>query len=393
MTSPRKPGPRSRLKNLLSVRKAVPPEEQRARALIAAIDTGGILLWRGAAADVRAQRCAAWRSPRSRRRRVQWRGRKQLPHLLCVTHLMLHGIEVPSQVLHTNTLARPLRDYTPAERVDVVLTNPPFDGIEEPGIEAGFPADARTKETADLFLVLIKHILKPGGRAAVVLPDGTLFGEGVKTRIKQQLLEECDLHTIVRLPGATLDDLDPQAVDAARQRFTDFLVRSEHDAARHPALAAEAAEWSVETLLNKAHVTKQDCITRSALLLLGRDEASHFLAPADAKISWILRDADPGAAVRHLGAARSAAQRGGTPGLPTGRQDQCGGAPRPAGDQQPGPVHSGKRGMDAGAPVTARALPQPVADRRDDPPAHDRSGREWHPAHVCHAAATAVSAA
>jgi type I restriction enzyme M protein len=127
--------------------------------------------------------------------------KKQLPHLLCVTNLMLHGIEVPVNVRHDNTLARPLRDYTPADRVDVVLTNPPFGGIEEPGIEAGFPADVRTKETADLFLVLIKHVLKPGGRAALVLPDGTLFGEGVKTRIKQQLLEECDLHTIVRLPN------------------------------------------------------------------------------------------------------------------------------------------------------------------------------------------------
>lgn len=127
--------------------------------------------------------------------------KKQLPHLLCVTNLMLHGIEVPVNVRHDNTLARPLRDYTNADRVDVVLTNPPFGGIEEPGIEAGFPADVRTKETADLFLVLIKHILKPGGRAALVLPDGTLFGEGVKTRIKQQLLEECDLHTIVRLPN------------------------------------------------------------------------------------------------------------------------------------------------------------------------------------------------
>jgi type I restriction enzyme M protein len=127
--------------------------------------------------------------------------KKQLPHLLCVTNLMLHGIEVPVNVKHDNTLARPLRDYTAADRVDVVLTNPPFGGIEEPGIEAGFPADVRTKETADLFLVLIKHVLKPGGRAALVLPDGTLFGEGVKTRIKQQLLEECDLHTIVRLPN------------------------------------------------------------------------------------------------------------------------------------------------------------------------------------------------
>lgn len=127
--------------------------------------------------------------------------KKQLPHLLCVTNLMLHGVEVPSQILHDNTLRRPLRDYTPADRVDVVLTNPPFGGIEEPGIEQGFPADVRTKETADLFLVLIKHILKPGGRAALVLPDGTLFGEGVKTRIKEQLLAECNLHTIVRLPN------------------------------------------------------------------------------------------------------------------------------------------------------------------------------------------------
>jgi type I restriction enzyme M protein len=128
--------------------------------------------------------------------------KKQLPHLLCVTNLMLHGIEVPSNVRHDNTLARPLRDVAPAERVDVVLTNPPFGGIEEPGIEAGFPADVRTKETADLFLVLIKHILKPGGRAALVLPDGTLFGDGVKARIKEQLLTECNLHTIVRLPNS-----------------------------------------------------------------------------------------------------------------------------------------------------------------------------------------------
>ena len=127
--------------------------------------------------------------------------KKQLPHMLCVTNLMLHGVEVPSNILHGNTLSRPLRDVGAADRVDVVLTNPPFGGVEEPGIEQGFPADVRTKETADLFLVLIKHILKPGGRAALVLPDGTLFGEGVKTRIKEQLLTECNLHTIVRLPN------------------------------------------------------------------------------------------------------------------------------------------------------------------------------------------------
>jgi type I restriction enzyme M protein len=114
---------------------------------------------------------------------------------------MLHGIEVPSLIVHGNTLARPLREVHQADRVDVVLTNPPFGGVEEPGIEQGFPADVRTKETADLFLVLIKHILKANGRAALVLPDGTLFGEGVKTRIKEQLLAECNLHTIVRLPN------------------------------------------------------------------------------------------------------------------------------------------------------------------------------------------------
>lgn len=96
------------------------------------------------------------------------------------------------------------------------------------------------------------------------------------------------------VPGASLDDLDPEAVAAARLRFTDFLLRSEPDARRHEALRTEAAAWDTETLLNKARVTKQGRITRSALLLLGKDEAAHFLAPADAKISWVLRDADNG---------------------------------------------------------------------------------------------------
>ena len=127
--------------------------------------------------------------------------KKQLPHMLCTTNMMLHGVEVPSLIVHDNTLTRPLRDYGAADRVDVIITNPPFGGVEEPGTENNFPADVRTKETADLFLVLIKHLLKPGGRGALVLPDGTLFGEGVKSRIKEQLLSECNLHTIVRLPN------------------------------------------------------------------------------------------------------------------------------------------------------------------------------------------------
>jgi len=131
--------------------------------------------------------------------------KKALPHLLCTTNMLLHGIEVPSNIRHDNTLSRPLRDYTPKDRVDVVITNPPFGGTEEDGIEANFPATFRTRETADLFLVLIMHLLKPGGRAAIVLPDGTLFGEGVKTRIKEKLLEECNLHTVVRLPNGVFN--------------------------------------------------------------------------------------------------------------------------------------------------------------------------------------------
>jgi type I restriction enzyme M protein len=120
--------------------------------------------------------------------------KKHLPHVLCMTNLLLHGIDVPSNVRHDNTLARPLRDWGPRERVDVIVTNPPFGGMEEDGIESNFPAEFRTRETADLFLVLLMKILKPGGRAGLVLPDGTLFGEGVKTRIKEPSVDTEILH-------------------------------------------------------------------------------------------------------------------------------------------------------------------------------------------------------
>ena len=125
--------------------------------------------------------------------------KKQLPHLLCTTNMLLHGIEVPVQIRHGNTLNKPLSSWD--SDIDVIVTNPPFGGTEEDGIEQNFPADLRTRETADLFLQLIIEVLKKGGRAAVVLPDGTLFGEGVKTKIKQLLTAECNLHTIVRLPN------------------------------------------------------------------------------------------------------------------------------------------------------------------------------------------------
>ena len=132
---------------------------------------------------------------------IQGVEKKQLPHMLAMTNMMLHGIELPSNIRHDNTLSRPLRDYGPKDRVDVVVTNPPFGGMEEDGIENNFPRKYRTRETADLFLALIMRILKHDtGRAAVVLPDGFLFGEGVKTTLKRELLEEFNLHTIVRLP-------------------------------------------------------------------------------------------------------------------------------------------------------------------------------------------------
>ncbi len=127
--------------------------------------------------------------------------KKPLPHLLCITNLILHGVEAPVNIRRDNALARPFKDIRAAEQVEVVLTNPPFGGIEEDGIQANAPAAFKTKETADLFLVAIMRLLKPGGRCAIVLPDGSLFGEGVKTRIKEHLLQTCNLHTIVRLPN------------------------------------------------------------------------------------------------------------------------------------------------------------------------------------------------
>ena len=127
--------------------------------------------------------------------------KKALPHMLCVTNMILHGIDTPSDIVHGNTLEKPYRDYGEKDRVPVIATNPPFGGMEQDGIEGNFPANLRTRETADLFMALIIKLLKNGGRAAVVLPDGFLFGEGVKTTLKRSLIEECNLHTIVRLPN------------------------------------------------------------------------------------------------------------------------------------------------------------------------------------------------
>lgn len=127
--------------------------------------------------------------------------KKAMPHMLAVTNMILHGFDTPTNIRHDNTLSRPYKDYGNKDRVNVIVTNPPFGGMEEDGIENNFPTHLRTRETADLFLALIIKLLKDQGRGAIVLPDGFLFGEGMKTRLKQSLLEECTLHTIVRLPN------------------------------------------------------------------------------------------------------------------------------------------------------------------------------------------------
>lgn len=120
--------------------------------------------------------------------------------------MILHGIDTPTQIEHDNMLSRrAYKDYGDADRVHVIITNPPFGGMEEDGVENQFPATLRTRETADLFMALVVKLLKSYGRGAVVLPDGFLFGEGMKTRLKQMLLEQCQLHTVVRLPNGVFN--------------------------------------------------------------------------------------------------------------------------------------------------------------------------------------------
>lgn len=132
--------------------------------------------------------------------------KKPMPYLLGMMNLLLHAVEYPNLV-RDNTLARPLPEITDRQRYDAVLTNPPFGGEEEGGIQANFPEGSRTSDTALLFLQFIKRSLRrpkgdrPGGRCAMVLPNGPLFATGVAARIKQDLLENFNLHTIVRLPN------------------------------------------------------------------------------------------------------------------------------------------------------------------------------------------------
>ncbi len=126
---------------------------------------------------------------------------KPLPFMLAVTNLILHDIEVPN-IDYTDSLNREYTGIGQKDRVDVILANPPFGASVTDGAETNFPQNYRTTESADLFLVLMIRYLKEGGRAAIVLPDGSLTGDGVKQRIRQHFLESCNLHTIVRLPNS-----------------------------------------------------------------------------------------------------------------------------------------------------------------------------------------------
>ena len=125
--------------------------------------------------------------------------KKAFPHLLAVTNLFLHEIDDP-EIIHGNTLEKNVRDYTEADKFDIIMMNPPFGGSELDAIKNNFPTDLRSSETADLFVAVIMYRLKQDGRVGVILPDGFLFGNGVKNTLKKKLIEEFNLHTIIRLP-------------------------------------------------------------------------------------------------------------------------------------------------------------------------------------------------
>ena len=128
--------------------------------------------------------------------------KKQFPYMLCITNLLLHGLDVP-RVYHDNALTKDVLDYTEADRFNVIMMNPPYGGSEKAEVKNHFPDDLASSETADLFMSVIMYRLKKDGRAAVILPDGFLFGtDNAKVNIKKKLLREFDLHTIIRLPGS-----------------------------------------------------------------------------------------------------------------------------------------------------------------------------------------------
>lgn len=128
--------------------------------------------------------------------------KKQFPYMLCVTNMLLHGLDVP-KIYHDNSLTRDVLDYTDRDRFNVILMNPPYGGSEKTDVKNHFPGDLASSETADLFMAVIMYRLKKNGRAAVILPDGFLFGtDNAKINLKKKLLSEFNLHTVIRMPGS-----------------------------------------------------------------------------------------------------------------------------------------------------------------------------------------------
>lgn len=128
--------------------------------------------------------------------------KKQFPYMLCITNMLLHGVDNP-EIYHSNSLLRDVLDYTEDDKFNVILMNPPYGGSEKSDVKNHFPADLASSETADLFMAVIMYRLKRNGRAAVILPDGFLFGvDNAKIALKKKLLNEFNLHTIIRLPGS-----------------------------------------------------------------------------------------------------------------------------------------------------------------------------------------------
>ena len=139
---------------------------------------------------------------------IQGIEKKQLPYALCMTNLLLHGIDIPN-IEHRNSLTGEVSGFSDSKQVDVIVTNPPYGGIEEDGVSSNFAKEFQTKETADLFMALLMEKLSDNGRAGIVLPDSILFGDGIKNNIKAKLLKEFNLHTIVRLPEGVFAPYTP----------------------------------------------------------------------------------------------------------------------------------------------------------------------------------------
>ena len=135
--------------------------------------------------------------------------KKQFPYMLCITNMLLHGIDVP-KIYHDNSLLRDVLDYTEEDQFEVILMNPPYGGNEKNEVKNHFPSDLASSETADLFMSVIMYRLKKNGRAAVILPDGFLFGtDNAKVAIKKKLLSEFNLHTIIRMPHSVFAPYTP----------------------------------------------------------------------------------------------------------------------------------------------------------------------------------------